>query len=306
MSEVSESSVESTGEVSEESGFSEEVSEESSEELELSEESGEEVEASAESEEEPESSEHVEKFLVNIDGQQVEVSKDELLNGYQRAQSANERFKEAARAKKEAEEIRKMVEEGGFEEALKLSKDPVAFRDKVESWLWAQLQRDQMDPKDREIEELRIKAKEADDIKARQKEAEEKQIFEQQREQAQEKYLKEFNSAFSAQGITPEPRDIQQVAAIMHEALLSNYEMPVADAIEVYMDRKNTEVESFLSKADIAKLEQLIGKDKMKQIRKNDLQKLKNPTGRKVVAKEEPKQNKEKIAASDFFNSLVR
>lgn len=311
MSEVTqEASVESNEVVSEESLNQEEIQSELVEgdmsedvEQELSED-GQEAESEEESSEEAVASN--ETFMVNIDGQNVEVSKDELLKGYQRAQAANQRFMEAARLKKEAEEERNLLQNDGFEAALKYAGNTKEFREKVESWLWNQLQREQMDPKDLELEELRAKAKEAEELKQRQQEEEEKRQFAELQAKEEERYLKEFNNAFSARGIEPEPKDIQEVSAILYNAATNNYDMPINDAIDIYLEKRNSEIESFLSKADIDRLEKLIGKDKINQIRKKEIQKLKNPTGRSSKPAEPQKQKEAKIAASDFFSNLGR
>lgn len=67
------------------------------------------------------------KFKVKVDGQELEVSEEDLLRGYQTREAADKRFKEGAQARKEAEAYRAEVNS-----VLELmQKDPRGFAEKA-------------------------------------------------------------------------------------------------------------------------------------------------------------------------------
>jgi hypothetical protein len=244
------------------------------------------------------------KYIIQVDGQSLEVTKEELMKGYQRATAADKRFKEAARVKQEADEAMQQINEKGFEAALKASKDPVKFKEQVETWLWNQYQRDKMDPKDRELEELRSEKERLEAERKRDEEEKQKREFDSQTAKQQERYLSQFNDALTKRGIQPEPEIIQGVAGILLEAVKLNYDLSVEDAVDVYMEKTNSSIEKYLKSLDVEKLEGIVGKEKMNMIRKKDIANLKNPI-KKPTQKEDNRNNKkDKIYASDFFANL--
>ena len=128
------------------------------------------------------------KFKVKVDGQELEVSEEDLLRGYQTREAADKRFKEGAQARREAEAYRAEVnsvlelmqkDPRGFAEKAKgLGINPAEFaeailRPIVEEEIAAEEEK-QMSPeqlKQREMER-KLKAYEAKDAEAAKQAAE--------------------------------------------------------------------------------------------------------------------------------------
>lgn len=253
-------------------------------------------------------------YTIKIDGVESQISKDELLRGYQTAKAAHDRFQEAAKLREQVDSHFELFGKDPIQAAIKAAEakgiTADQFREATEQWLWENIQREQMSPEEREKAELQEKVKQYEEAQKKAKEEEQQQTINAQVAKARDKYASEMSEAIDANGLSADPRAVQQVAQIMLNSV-DGSGMPtlsVKDAVAYYKQEQSSALNDFLSKADINQLTKLLGEEKLNQLRKQDLAKLKNPISSKAGKAEIEKilDNKpaQKRSASDFFDNL--
>lgn len=278
-------------------------------ELEISEEpSGETLESEGQEELAEESAEEpseTDKYEVTVDGQKLLLTRDELMKGFQLGAASHKRFQEAAQARKEAEAALSKIKENPLEAFLQAGGDQKAFRALVEDFLIKEIEYDKLSPEERELNDLR-RYKEEQEI-ARQEEAKRRQqeVQNQETEMYQKQFTEQYNKALTDAGLPVSEKAIQFIAKTQLDALEAGYEMPLDLAIQYYREEQSNSVNNYLSSLPVDQLVGIIGKDRMKEIRKQELAGLKNPVSRKKSAPAAPASSAdEKMTASEFFASL--
>lgn len=144
------------------------------------------------SEEEPEK-----LFTVKIDGKEVQVTESELLSGYQRAQSANQRFEQAAQERKAAQsEYQKVAQERTQAiNSLHIAQQVIQSQ-MQEQPNWAELiqqdpveylqKRHEFEQKQAQLQQLQAQQWQLQQIQAQENEAAQKQFLSQQYQMLQE------------------------------------------------------------------------------------------------------------------------
>lgn len=180
-----------------------------------------------------------EKHKVKVNGEEVEVSLDELKSGWGRMKAATQKFQEASELSKEVDRREGVIK--NFVEGLRtgsdqqvaallqrLGRDPIAFAEKL---LTHHLKLADMPAHERGMLELQ-----------QQREAfkREQETTQQQREQeatnaeAQQvltNYVSEAQDAFKAHGVNASPTLMARAGAAMEHALTHGYEMTMKEAV---------------------------------------------------------------------------
>lgn len=259
-----------------------------------------------------------ELYDIVIDGETVQVPLDELQKGYQKASAANKRFQEAAeerkRAQQEAEQIKAWQQEllNNPFEALKNANVPFEhIRDHYENVVYQMLQMDQMSDEEkashREKQESERMRKEYEQLKqqlAEKEEVEKSRAFEAEVEQQQEYWSEKIVGAIESGGLPATPEAVQHVARALANAADNNYELDIDTAVSIYKEESSSSLKGLLSQMDEDALMNLIGEERMNNVRKKDIERLKNPAlpSQPLSAKAVPAEERE--AASDFFDNL--
>lgn len=286
--------------ISEES-ISEESSEESVEEVVTESEGTEEVST----EETSEGSEEVEaKFEVIVDGTPVSLTRDELIKGFQLGSASHERFRNAAQMKKEAESSLDAMMADPIAAFLKAGGDEAALRDLTETYLYGKIQQDKMTPEERELAELKQYKEQAEQRQKDQADQKQQEANTAQTKKYEEEYIASFNQAFEAAGVAPTESAMSRVAQIQLSALEAGYEVPVDMVINQYKDEQSAMISQYLSSLDSDGISSVIGKDRMKEIRKKELAGAKNPKPRKAKTTAPDTAHQESVSMTDFFDSL--
>lgn len=215
------------------------------------------------------------KFVVKIDGEDVEVSEDELLKGYSRGKASAKRFEEAARMRKEVEKVLEAMKDPSKIPLVlqQLGIDPMSvyqhWNQEVTSW--EQMSDEEKQRYQFQTEKERFEA--------------ERQRFEEQRRheqlsaaarREQERLTKEFNGAIQQRGLPQNARTIALMANYMEAALDNGHELSVDDAADLVAEEYGTLRKGALEGLSPDQVEQLLGKDWLDQLRKWDLSKLKD------------------------------
>jgi hypothetical protein len=300
---TSETGVEVSEESSqEESTEASEASEESYDEA--SEQEGSDEGAEQEQEEVEQGDSDGSTFEVTVDGQKLQLTREELMQGFQLGAASHKRFQEAARLKREAESTLNKLKENPIEAFIAAGGDEAAFRSLAEQFLYDKISYEKMSPEEQELADLR-RYKEQQEA-SRQTEAQRKQqeALEKEASMHQETFAKEFTSALESAGIPTSEKAIAAVAQIKLTALEEGYDLPTELAVQQYQKEQSELINNYLGSLDADRLVGVIGKDRMKEIRKRELASLKNPTPRARSKGQSAQEPQKKISAKDFFDSL--
>jgi hypothetical protein len=227
---------------------------------------------------------------VKLDGEEVEVTLDELKAGYQRAQVSAKRFQEASAERKKAEELFSKFKEKPWEVMSELGMNP---REVAESFLIEQLKAEQEEAElNDDQKEVRRLKKEIEAQRAKEEEAKKHEDARKEREMTeklQRGYEQDFVKALEASQLPRNPTTIRRMAEQMLVAAHNGYEMSAQEAAQIVEEEIRGSSASVLKDLDAEKLVAFLGKDTIEKIRKYELSKLKNPMP--VEQKQEKKQS---------------
>lgn len=245
------------------------------------------------SEEQTTSQPEVKKYKVKVDGQEIEIDEGELLKGYQKAKSANKRFEEAAKLKKQSDQIL---------EALKTSPAQVLehlglnFREVAEKYLIEKLEEESLPPEQKELRDAKKKLEEY--------EAREKEI---QKQREQEEYAKMKSSyeteietqiidSLNQSGLPKTPYTVKRMAQYLARALDRGVDIRPKDVVELVRKDYYEDLTSYLGGHDGENLLKTLPKEVIDKIRKADLARVKAksaPSPAKVDEVAKPQESKE-------------
>ena len=225
--------------------------------------------------------EEIRKHKLKINGREVELDEPEVIRRAQMSESADQRYKEAATMKKQAEQF--------FEALLNDPKSVLThpeiakklnIREFAEEMLSAELKRELMDPVERELEDLReFKRKQEEDITNRTKKEQETAQQARARE-AQQKAAKTFDTditqALAQTNLPKTAYTVKRVAEILLGARKNNYAMDVATAVDMVKEGYQTDLHAMVGGLDPEMMIKMFGDDLVKKLRKHDLAQLKS------------------------------
>lgn len=259
-----------------------------------------------------------ELFSLTIDGEQVELTRDQMVEYAQKGKAAVKRFQEAAQLRKEVESQRKAIQaalHGKPEDLFDMKiKNGLMTGEDLEQWIIQKAleiaERPELTPEqqrmmemERELEELR-KTKE-DQEKSR-KDAE----LQVQIQEAEDNFAREIMAEIQNGGLDADPFTIQQVASVLQSSIDHEGRVTVStrDAVEYIKSQEKNNYRDYVKSLELEKLESLLGEDVLKQLRSKDLEKLKNPAAKPISAAEkimsQSSEPAKKMSATEFFKSL--
>ncbi|HEY9664434.1 MAG TPA: hypothetical protein V6C65_38810 [Allocoleopsis sp.] len=219
------------------------------------------------------------KYRVKIDGEEQEVDEQTVVKDYERRAASHKRFEEAAKLRKEAEEILELPKKDLKAFLQKQGLDP---QEVAEMLLLSQLQEEfkEVDPDKEELEKYRSKERE-------EKEAKEKEEFEKTVQEQQANFDTKIATALEGTGLSKDPYTIRSAAIFVRTCLKNGFE-PDADEIKDALEGKvKNDYKSVTSSLEGEELVKWLGDELLTKIRKYDLQQLKA----KRVQPEIPKAN---------------
>lgn len=251
------------------------------------------------------------KFKLKFGKTEREVSEKEALMLAQKGWAADERFQEAAKAKKVAEQFFNSIKDDPdkIDDLLKhLGKDPVEVYKKR---LAKELQRKLMTPEQIELEELRDKVRRGEEeSKKRQQEEHQKKVEELQAKYEQQ-YDVEMSQAISKSGLPKTPMTIRRCAEIQYRALEQGYDLPWDVVIESVKKQYQQDFQEMFGTAEADSLEKLFGEEVGKKFTTASLKKrVVDPEAvtqenRKAV-KSEPKNETPKYASEQDWEEKMK
>lgn len=245
-------------------------------------------------------------YTVKVNGEEIEVSQDELIRGYSTNKAAQEKFREADAMRKQAEKFVEMLQE---DPAYVLEQMGMDVRSLAEHYLAERLQYESLSDEERELIEAKQKlARYEAQQKAQQEEQYQRELSEKV-EAARGEYVTRINTALDTAGLPQTDWTVQRMAKYMHEALSSDdpaiQKLSDSDIVELVAEDYAEE----LSKMPAETLERLLGKEAANTLRKNDLSKLKGnkkqPQRSKKPVKGKGQKRDKQYMTSDDWNAYL-
>ncbi len=222
------------------------------------------------------------KFKFEVDGQETEEEYDEktLQSALQKAKGADKRFQEANETQKK---VARMVEMMKTPAGLKkLLAHPNLYGDKarsvMEQLLWEDIQREQMDPKERENMELKEQLRAREDSEKERLAEVQRQEFEKLKNDHATRIDKEIVEAIKTAGQQVTPYFFKRVAHYMLSAVQQGKQVAPKDVVPLVVEDLQNDIRSMFETTTEDQILQLLKSDKAwENIRKADLKRFKNP-----------------------------
>jgi len=217
------------------------------------------------------------KYMIKVDGQVLELSKDELVKYAQLGKAGQARMEEAARIKQEATQLVKMLRENP--EAVLADPFVLGSEDKVielaQKILARKLEDEQKSPEarekeklERELQELREKLKTDEESRK----AEEYNRLVAQHEAQLEVHITE---AFEVSGLPKSPFVLKRLADVMIAAAENEKEISPKQALNIVKKEMQKDIRDYMEALQEDALEEYISEQKIQKLRKRQLAKAK-------------------------------
>jgi hypothetical protein len=214
-------------------------------------------------------------FKLSIDGADVEVDLEELKKGYASTKSAQAKFREAAQARNEAAAALNMLKENPREVLTKLGLNP---REVAEAMLTYELEELTMDPKDKELRELKARFAQQQEAEQAAKKEYEERIQQEQVNKHLESITNEMAEVLQEHGFEPSPYSAERFRYYMQAALDQGIVVTPRQCSEFVIKDITSEIRSMTGGKDYAKLVAILGEDVVKQVLQASVQNTKKET----------------------------
>jgi len=236
------------------------------------------------------------KVKVSIDGEESEVTLDEVIRGYRKNAAADRRFQEASKLRQEAESLKPLEAFKGIftdqditqarnllrsrnlpendphllrEAVAEIAVQELIEREKLQKENPAELARREEQRK-REEAEAKLKAREEQEQQAEQ---------ERKRQEIRAHYDKEFTAALTEHDLPATPRTIMRMAEVAQENLRLGIDLPAGEIAKVVREDIAKESTAMLKSLTLDQALKFLPKDFLDALRKYDLEKAKGSPG---------------------------
>lgn len=255
------------------------------------------------------------KHRVKVEGKELDVGYDELVQGYQKAHAAQRRFEEAKRIKdtlpdevKTARGIQSALERGdlsflskqlGREKAKQLMEDYLIQEMEEES-----LKRE--NPGEFRARELEKKLKEKEQKEAEDKKKAEEKALEEARTKAHEDLDKEVGEALEKLGRKPTPRLVIRIIDEMIARLDSKEkDIPASEAAEYALKGIYADISEYLPQLETEELVKVLPPEVIERIRKHQVEQvLGEKSQRRTKPSSSAQKTEKKVGVDDWFKNL--
>lgn len=247
-------------------------------------------------------------YKLKIDGEEVEVSEDELLSGYQTRKASQKRFEDAAKLRKEAEQTLEYLKKYPSQALEKLGFN---VRELAENYIAEQLDLESMTPEQKRIREYEQKLRAYEDREkgiADQKAQEEAARL---RTHYEQDYSTKIQEALQTANLPKTPYTVKRMAQLMSQALEQGYDVNPKDIVHIVKEDYINDFKQLWGASDGDTLINILGKDVADKIRKTQLAKVNaktviNPLATRPVASaaHEAPKSKNKMSMAEFRESM--
>lgn len=223
-----------------------------------------------------EAREAIRKYKLKVDGEEVEVDEEELKRGYSHQRAANKILQEGRLARKQAEEFLAMMRDPNklWEVAQKLGHDP---RSLAEKHLVSQLEDEMLDPREKELRQVKRELEQIKEIERQQKEEVERQRNEALKAKYAKDYSDQFVAALQETGLPPTKPMVSEMAKYIGRAAELGFKMTAHEAAQLVKEDTQMAYQRLIGDADGEMLLKLIGEETANKVRKYDVSKIRTP-----------------------------
>lgn len=223
------------------------------------------------------------KIKVLDQERELQLDDEEIKVRIQKAEGADRKFEEAARARKEAEARIKAAEEreaklktDAFAVLREMGLDP---RKMSEEYLAREIEMEMMDPRERELKETKARlAKIEQESQAKEKERIDREESEKMTKRVQalkDNIAAKISAVMKDSPLPPTERTVSKIAGYMQYAKKNDIPFELADIRERVVQDYREDFAHMFSKAEPAQIAQLLGEDVIKKIRIWDNERVK-------------------------------
>lgn len=255
------------------------------------------------------------KYKLKVGGKEIEItSEDELIKRAQMGYSADEKWQEAAKIRKDMETLIYQLQNNPTAVLAELGHDVDNF---AESHIQQKLLEMEKSPEQREREALQ---KELEDLK-KQREQEVEQARQAEITRLQEQYAmqieKEISDTLDSSQVLPKsPYVVKRIADSLMLAMNNGFhDVTVADVLPIVEQDIKQEIQGMFGAMPDELVEAIVGKDKLNSLRKKRVKRAKaapkkdavKPTGQAEMLENKLKEQskpKEKVDMKKFFKGI--
>lgn len=227
----------------------------------------------------PEAKVEARKYKVKVDDAEREVDEAELLRGYSHAQSANQRFQEASKIRKQAETFIERLKSDP-KSILTNPKLGIDFRKIAEEYVLEQMEAESLTPEERERKTEKGELEKYRSAEQQKKAEADAAQLEQVKNHYRQDYQKKFIGALETQGLPKTEFTVKRMAYYQEQAILREYELEPSALAELVREDYMKEFSAlFGSYEDGEAMIKFLGEGNTNKIRKSDLARFKSQQG---------------------------
>lgn len=223
------------------------------------------------------SQEGMRRYKVKIDGQEQEVSEEELLAGYQSRAASHRAFQEAAGLRKKLAGFLQNIKTNkgaALEQFLKSPELGLDFKEIATDYLAQQIERESMTDEQRELMDLRRKLELRERAEQEAQERQQQQELAQRRHQTAQQLQKDVLEAFESEGVKANHFTYRRAIFYLKEGLRRGYKLTADAAVRMVKDDYQRELADLTSSLDLDGLEKLVGSERLAELGKRRVAKL--------------------------------
>lgn len=212
-------------------------------------------------------------YRVKIDGEEVEISEDELLKGYQTTKSAQQRFNEAAMMRKQAEEFIKLAKS----DPRKLLSHPgigVDLQQFANAILQEQLEEQLLSPEEKELRDTKRKLAEYEEAKRLQEAQRQQEELDKYTQMYEQEYTEKIIGALETSGLPKTEYTVKKIAEKMLIAAERGLDVEPADVIQFVKADYMNDIKALFGSANEDILLSMLGDDVAKKVVRGHLKKV--------------------------------
>lgn len=217
----------------------------------------------------------VKTYRVKIDGQEVDVTEDELLKGYQSTKSAQQRFSEAAVMRKQAEEFVRLAKS----DPKKLLSHPgigIDLKEFANTILREQIEEEMLSPEEKDLRDTKLKLARFEAERRKADEDARQAELDKYTRLYEEEYTTKIVSALESSGLPKTEGTVKKMASMMLLAIQNGLDVQPADVVEFVRKDYIAEVKSLFGSANEDIILSLLGEDVTNKVVRGHLNKTKS------------------------------
>jgi hypothetical protein len=253
------------------------------------------------------------KYKLKVSGKDVEVDEAELLKRAQMGFSADEKWQEAAKLRKQLENFVNFMQK---DPEAALTKMGFNVEELAAGVIEKRIEQMKKSPEQLELERLRQEREELIAEREREKQTHHERELKRMQDEYAVTIENDINSALESPdfGLPKSPYFVKRIADVLMWGIQNKKEISASKAAEIVRDEYLREQQEYYNQTPDEALERIIGKDRLNKYRRSKVKKSATkpapgvadvkPTGTSELRAMYDEKPKEKVKMRDFFKGL--